>query len=711
MPAMKIMMHPPDCNTIEASIDGLPAETTASSSRASAFSTAKSGKIRDFATVTTRPSFLTRALRPVTAALIAAGALVFAAAAPEARACVACNISFGNEVLGDRTDSLIGQDIRRAMANQRGLPLDEMSGVSPEQRQSLEEAALLSLQSDNCCVSDDDTCVDSEKASDESDETAEPDLEEAAEGETPTAALDLNVFDEYPELTPIGEQDPAETSARSGQLWAPLSEKHPELYENEPFLEIIQRDEGLSIPTTSYVPQDIEADVEFTIELSEGLTYLGNGVIYDGFVTNGRIPGPTLRVKQGDIVDFNVVNKGTVPHGASIHAANTQTSKYVGQINPGQSKNVKFRATQPGVFMYHCAPGGHAIPMHVQFGQYGMIVVEPAEKKYKLEEELGREPDAILNIIQHGLYQSGADAIEGSPLYSLFNGKIFRYVEEPISVRPGDYVRIYFLNVGPNELSTFHFVGIVWDYVYWQGHPDAWMPGGQTVTAGPSDSWVIEFRAPPDEGAYTMLTHGVGEAARGSIGLLVVDRDAETPVYIDAEGPKHTQEELEQMKEEATRVVSPYRPASAPADETVYYGRETEEVNVRIIGNSYSPKVIQVTPGTKVTWVNEDVFSYMAGEFSGIHNVVTIGEPPERFASPLLAHGERFSFTFEEEGTYDYICTPHPYMEARVIVKEEALPPVDEVAEVQGPRTAGWAIGLAGLALILAVVGVLRPKK
>ena len=95
-------------------------------------------------------------------------------------------------------------------------------------------------------------------------------------------------------------------------------------------------------------------------------------------------------------------------------------------------------------------------------------------------------------------------------MYTAFNGKLFRYVEEPIVGNPGDYVRLNFLNAGPNLLSTFHIVGVIWDFAYWQGNPDNKFIGGQTVTAKPSDSWVVEFRIPPDEGSYLMLSHAVG---------------------------------------------------------------------------------------------------------------------------------------------------------------------------------------------------------
>ena len=467
------------------------------------------------------------------------------------------------------------------------------------------------------------------------------------------------------------------TAARLAGGRNPAAEEFDALFEGAEFIEVIRRDEGLSIPATGFVPQDAEPDVEFTITLDEGQTYIGQGVIYDGFLTDGKVPGPTLRVTEGDIVKITIVNGGSVPHGASIHAADTQTSKYIGQIGPGQSKSVTFRANMPGVYMYHCAPGGHAIPMHVLFGQYGMIVVEPKEKKYRLEEELGHGPDLTLYLIQHEFYSSGKDAVEGNPIYTAFNGKVFRYVEEPITAKPGDYVRVYFLNIGPNLVSTFHLVGIIWDFVYWQGHPEAWMPGGQTVTAGPSDSWVIEFRVPPDEGPYLMLSHAVGSTARGAIGVLVADADADTPKTVLADGPDFTEEEMAEAAETAVRTISPFKPVAAGtgmqarADRVVSYGPEVEEVVVEIIGNSYYPKVIEIEPGTRVTWVNEDVFTYMAGEFSGIHNAVgTRG--PERFATRMLGHGEADGFTFTQPGEYTYICTPHPYMQGRVIVREAA---------------------------------------
>ncbi|MBN8570734.1 MAG: hypothetical protein J0M18_13995 [Ignavibacteria bacterium] len=66
------------------------------------------------------------------------------------------------------------------------------------------------------------------------------------------------------------------------------------------FIEIINRDNGLPIPTSSYVPQNanIKPDAEVTIELSEGEAYIGAGVLFKGFVINGGIPGPNIVVNE-----------------------------------------------------------------------------------------------------------------------------------------------------------------------------------------------------------------------------------------------------------------------------------------------------------------------------------------------------------------------------------------------------------------------------
>src|SRR5690606_14838499 len=116
--------------------------------------------------------------------------------------------------------------------------------------------------------------------------------------------------------------------------------------------------------------------------------------------------------------------------------------------------------------------------------------------------------------------------------------------------------------------------------------------------------------------------------------------------------------------------ISPFKPTSY--DKPVVYPPGTPEVEIKIIGNSFSPKVVQIAPGTTVKWTNEDVFTYLSGEFAGVHNASGNDgtEDGEAFTTPLLAHGESATHLFEKEGTFNYICVPHPYMHGTLIVKE-----------------------------------------
>lgn len=94
---------------------------------------------------------------------------------------------------------------------------------------------------------------------------------------------------------------------------------------------------------------------------------------------------------------------------------------------------------------------------------------------------------------------------------------------------------------------------------------------------------------------------------------------------------------------------------------------DTDEVDavatdtVAITDFAYSPATITVKAGTAVTWTNQD---------SVMHTVTTEDGAPVSFDSGNFGQGETYSFTFEEPGTYDYYCIPHPYMKGTVVVTE-----------------------------------------
>lgn len=86
---------------------------------------------------------------------------------------------------------------------------------------------------------------------------------------------------------------------------------------------------------------------------------------------------------------------------------------------------------------------------------------------------------------------------------------------------------------------------------------------------------------------------------------------------------------------------------------------ETNTVNIQ--DSAYEPANIRVKKGTTVTWTNQDTIR---------HDIVPDEENPNFQGSDLLGQGESYSFTFDEVGTYNYHCTPHPFMKGSVEVVE-----------------------------------------
>ncbi len=82
------------------------------------------------------------------------------------------------------------------------------------------------------------------------------------------------------------------------------------------------------------------------------------------------------------------------------------------------------------------------------------------------------------------------------------------------------------------------------------------------------------------------------------------------------------------------------------------------EVAVPIVDFVFDPEVLEITVGTTVTWTNEDSAPHTATSSDRIWD------------SNILNQGESFSFTFEEAGTFDYICSIHPSMTAQIVVTD-----------------------------------------
>jgi plastocyanin len=82
---------------------------------------------------------------------------------------------------------------------------------------------------------------------------------------------------------------------------------------------------------------------------------------------------------------------------------------------------------------------------------------------------------------------------------------------------------------------------------------------------------------------------------------------------------------------------------------------------VRIKNIDFSPKTLTVKKGTTVTW------KFLDGDTNTPHNVASRGTP--RFRSSATKQTGTHKVTFRKRGTYRYVCTIHPNMKGRIVVR------------------------------------------
>ncbi|MBO0783523.1 MAG: multicopper oxidase domain-containing protein [Ktedonobacteraceae bacterium] len=117
--------------------------------------------------------------------------------------------------------------------------------------------------------------------------------------------------------------------------------------------------------------------VNVTLSVKEVLVSIAPGVAYHAWTFNGTVPGPVIRVRQGQTVHFTLVNEGAMPHSIDFHAAQTPWNVNYQEVAAGKSFSFNWKANAPGVFMYHC--GAPTVIYHMANGMYGAIIVDPAK--------------------------------------------------------------------------------------------------------------------------------------------------------------------------------------------------------------------------------------------------------------------------------------------------------------------------------------------
>ena len=265
------------------------------------------------------------------------------------------------------------------------------------------------------------------------------------------------------------------------------------------------------------------ADRTFTLTAERKQIPIGSGLSYNAWTYDGAVPGPTLRVRQGDNVTIRLLNQTSDAHGIEILAAQIAPRHFSG--DPMTAISYSFRAAVPGVFDYHCS----AIPVldHVASGMYGMMIVEPragwpggkAQEVTIVQGEFYGTPDP------HGLVVGDhTRMLAAQPDFIVFNGALGRYsVSSPIQIKVGAPVRLFFLNAGPNLNATFHVSGVIFSTVYLNGNPANAIHQVPSVELGPGQGAVLEFKV-DERGAYRFYDEAGAHSYKGALGVFRADQ-------------------------------------------------------------------------------------------------------------------------------------------------------------------------------------------
>ena len=268
---------------------------------------------------------------------------------------------------------------------------------------------------------------------------------------------------------------------------------------------------------------------EFRIPITHDTIEIANGVRYVGWTFGGTVPGPVIRVREGDLVRIKLVNEARgMPHSIDLHAARLPMDHAMKSIMPGDSLSFEFTATTPGAFMVHC--GTAPVLMHIAQGMYLAIIVDPkggwpgdADKEFVIvQSEFYPRPSAADTSVREGDWSA---MLDGKPTYVVFNGRAAQYRTAPLQVDEGDKVRFFVVNAGPNRDSDFHIVGAIFDTVYPDGDPSHALHGIQTQMVPVGGGAVFETtfaRGQSGEGHYAFVTHSFADATRGAVGVIQV---------------------------------------------------------------------------------------------------------------------------------------------------------------------------------------------
>lgn len=307
-------------------------------------------------------------------------------------------------------------------------------------------------------------------------------------------------------------------------------------------LDIVQDPTAVGTPVGDRGPEHVTVDLVTT----EVVGQLANGTTYKYWTFNDKVPGPFIRVREGDTVTINMENAAESAHIHSIdlHAVTGPGGgAAVTQAAPGQTKSFTFKALKPGLYVYHCATP--MVAQHITNGMYGMILVEPEGGLPKVDREFYIMQGELYTAEKHGTMGHQEFSLEKlldeKPEHLMFNGAMGALTDRyKLQAKVGETIRIFFGVGGPNLISSFHVIGEIFDRVYDQASlTSPPLKDVQTTLVAPGGATVVEFKLDVP-GNYTLVDHALSRAERGLAGTLVVTGDEDHSIFHSTEPIDHS---------------------------------------------------------------------------------------------------------------------------------------------------------------------------
>ncbi len=277
------------------------------------------------------------------------------------------------------------------------------------------------------------------------------------------------------------------------------------------------------------------ATVQVELETRSVKALLADGVGYEFWTYNGTVPGPMIRVRQGDTVELTLKNSldSPVSHSIDSHGVTGPGGgAKVTQTPPGGTSKFRFKALNPGVYIYHC--GTPMIPYHIGHGMYGLMVVEPPNGWPKVDREFYIvQGDFYLNgnPAEQGLHEASVEKMaRETPDYVVFNGSAGALSKDnPLRANVGEKARIFFGVAGPNTTSSIHLIGEIFDKIYPEAGSEA-VSNVQSHHVPAGGAAILDFHLDVP-GTYILVDHSLSRLSKGAAAYLQVEGQENPAIF------------------------------------------------------------------------------------------------------------------------------------------------------------------------------------